>query len=236
MNKNESTLIQLRTILIYSNNQSAMSELESLFFSEGYSFVFSDDIIEVHDYLKFSSPAAIIMDISSTESSESLIKKLRNTYKGTLILLTEIKEAKHHIKYLKLGVDDILNKGMDANILAESIMTIVSKQKSHPDSRNNTVNIGDLCINGSRREVFVSKKPINLNTVEFEILWHLTKNAGKTVSRNELHRELYNTDYNGIERALDIYVSRIRSKLCDNPRDPKYIKTVRGEGYLFLPL
>ena len=64
-------------------------------------------------------------------------------------------------------------------------------------------------------------------------MWYLVNHAGTVVSRNDIHLELYSTEYDGLDRSIDVYISRLRHKLGDNPSDPRHLKTVRGVGYLF---
>jgi two-component system response regulator RstA len=225
-----------KTIFIYRVSHNFTGNIESMLNSEGINTIYSENILDLFDYLKFRLPDAVIFDIASSKLNSSTITGIRKLYPGIIILLTERKDAKYHINNLKIGIDEVFNKSIDIKVLTGRIKFLIDQQEYGNYSMNKTIKIGEIKINSARREVFLDDKILNINSVEFDILWYLITNTGKTVSRDELHRALYNSEYNGIERALDIYVSRIRSKLCDNPRDPKYIKTVRGEGYLFLPL
>ena len=71
-----------------------------------------------------------------------------------------------------------------------------------------------------------------MTTVEFDLLWFLVERAGQVVSRQDIYQALYNYDYDGLDRGVDVYISRIRHKLGDDPGAAHYIKTVRGVGYL----
>jgi two-component system response regulator RstA len=177
----------------------------------------------------------VILKISPDSLCKFDIKQIRINYSGPLILLTDKTDAKYHISTLGLGFDELLNISLNIESQINRVKILIEHWESNQNSKNNTIKIRELKITLSRREVFLRNELVNIKSIEFEILWYLANNAGKTVSRNELHNALYRSDYNGIDRALDIYISRIRSKLCDDPKDPKYIKTVRTEGYLFLP-
>jgi two-component system response regulator RstA len=149
--------------------------------------------------------------------------------------LTDRTDAKYHISTLELGFDELLNKSLNIESQINRVKILIDHWESDHNSSNKTIKIGELIITNSRREVFLRDELLNIKSIEFEILWYLVNKIGKIVSRSELYNRLYKSDYNGIDRSLDIYISRIRSKLCDDPKDPRYIKTVRGEGYLFLP-
>ena len=95
------------------------------------------------------------------------------------------------------------------------------------------VTVGSLTVDASRREALLDGAPLELTTVEFDLLWFLANHAGVVLSRNDIHLHLYKTEYDGFDRSIDVYISRIRKKLGDDPADPKVLKTVRGVGYLF---
>ncbi|MCF6180322.1 MAG: helix-turn-helix domain-containing protein, partial [Geopsychrobacter sp.] len=70
--------------------------------------------------------------------------------------------------------------------------------------------------------------------IEFQLFWSLAQKAGCVVSRDDIHLDLYNAAYNGYDRNIDLYISRIRQKIGDDPSLPRYLKTVRGVGYMFV--
>ena len=98
-----------------------------------------------------------------------------------------------------------------------------------------TLRFGRLAINLTSRTVNLNGEPIELSRNEFELLAHLAAHAGKIQSRNDLFRSLYNREYDGIDRMLDIRVSRLRRKLGEDAEHSERIKTIWGAGYLFVP-
>jgi two-component system response regulator RstA len=226
---------QSRTIFCAGDLKTYVGKYELYFRNEGFNIIYSEDLRELYEYLDIRQPEAIILSLSSSSLFKSEVKKIRNNYTGILILLTDITDARYHISNIELGVNELLNKSSSIEFQIERLNILIGQYDLKNNSMNKSFKIGELKINSSRREVFLKDKLVNINSVEFEILLHLVNNIGKVVSRDELHNKLYKSDYNGIDRSLDINLSRIRSKLCDNPKDPKYIKTIRGEGYLFLP-
>ena len=88
-------------------------------------------------------------------------------------------------------------------------------------------------INPAKRDAYIDDRPLNLTTIQFDVLWYLVNHPGQVVSRDDLNQLLYNAPYNGIDRSIDVYVSRIRHKIEKNPAHPVYLKTVRGVGYIF---
>ena len=80
----------------------------------------------------------------------------------------------------------------------------------------------------------IDETPVELTTIEFDLLWYLVTRTGQVVSRQDLYRKIYNLDYDGLDRSIDVYISRLRQKLGDDSAIPHYIKTVRGVGYLLV--
>ncbi|MCP4569860.1 MAG: hypothetical protein GY841_19950 [FCB group bacterium] len=91
--------------------------------------------------------------------------------------------------------------------------------------------VGDMTINQFCRTVHIDDTLISLTSNDFDLLWKLALRVNQTVSRDELFRDLLNTDYDGLDRCIDIRISRLRKKLEDNGRQPCIIKSIRSEGY-----
>jgi DNA-binding response OmpR family regulator len=93
---------------------------------------------------------------------------------------------------------------------------------------------GRLTIDSNQRDAYVAGQAANLSSQEFQVIWYLASNPGGVVSRDEIYRDLRNSAYNGYDRSIDVYVSRIRQKIGDLPSSSSYLKTVRGVGYQFV--
>ncbi len=96
------------------------------------------------------------------------------------------------------------------------------------------INLGDLTLSESRQEVTIKQQPIVLTTQEFDLLWILANQAGTIFSREQLFRLTRGIDYDGLDRSIDVRISRLRRKLGDDPQHPYRIKTVWGKGYLLV--
>ena len=84
------------------------------------------------------------------------------------------------------------------------------------------------------RSAMLAGEAIDLTTAEFDLLWLLTSNAGRILSREEIFNALRGIEYDGQDRSIDVRISRIRPKIGDDPMHPRLIKTVRSKGYLFV--
>ena len=89
-----------------------------------------------------------------------------------------------------------------------------------------------LSIDAANRMVHVDGRAVDLTTAEFDLLWLLAKNAGTVISRAQLYEELHGVRYDGLDRSIDLRVSRLRKKIGDDPNHPRRIKSIRSVGYL----
>ena len=93
---------------------------------------------------------------------------------------------------------------------------------------------GQFKISSTAREAWLNNQQLELTTNEFELLWLLASHVGEILSRDKILEQLRGIDYDGQDRSVDIRVSRLRRKLNDDSRRPYRIKTIRGQGYLFV--
>ena len=108
-----------------------------------------------------------------------------------------------------------------------------SSEAQAPGERRR-LQFGQLVIDSAMREAWLGEQSIELTSAEFDLLWLLTSNAGRILSREEIFNALRGIEYDGQDRSIDVRISRIRPKIGDDPMHPRLIKTVRSKGYLFV--
>ena len=164
-----------------------------------------------------AEPDLIVLDCGEQAvHALAFCRTIRNTYAGPLVLIAPLQQEQFSLLALQLGADLSLCADGSSRLIAENIISLLYRLTS------------------GNREAFLSGTPSNLSSMEFNLLWLLSRKAGQTVSREAIHHELYHTPYNGYDRSIDLYVSRIRQKLGDCPTASTYLKTVRGVGYQFV--
>ena len=163
----------------------------------------------------------------------AVCREIRPSYKGPILFLTARDDDIDQILGLELGADDYVTKPVPPRVLVARVRALL--RRAHPAAVQTAVCrivLGEMVADVSRREVHLKGALVCLTTVEFDLLWYLINRAGQVVSRQEIYRALFNYDYDGLDRSVDVYISRIRHKFGDDPSVPHYIKTVRGVGYL----
>ena len=221
-----------KTVLLLTDDEKAASTTEGLLKKEGFRVLLETCPQTVRGPISDFLPDLIIFEIVHKATDElAICKKIRSRYDGPFLVLSVWDDSIHQILMLDLGADDYVVKPVDPSLLLARTRALL--RRAEPMKRRRVFVFGELNINTARREVTRKGKNIRLTSIEFDLLQHLIQNAGNVVSRDEIHRALYSLAYNGLDRSIDIYISRIRRKLGDDAFEQKYLKTIRGVGYLF---
>jgi DNA-binding response OmpR family regulator len=150
-----------------------------------------------------------------------------------VIMLTARGDDVDKIVGLELGADDYLAKPFNPRELLARIRAVLRRGRVAAPARAR-FHAGRLEIDFEAREVTVAGKRQVLTSYEFELLAALARAAGRVLSREQLLDALKGTEYETFDRSIDVHISKLRAKLEANPREPRYIKTVRGVGYVLL--
>ena len=152
--------------------------------------------------------------------------KIKKKINIPIILLTAKGEANERIEGLETGADDYLSKPFEPKELLLRIQNILSKTKIIDQKR--LVNFGKTKIDLNKLLIIREKKEFKINSTEKEILEKMINAPGKTFSRESIG-QLINLDK---ERSIDVVITRLRKKIEIDPKNPKYLQTIRGEGYV----
>jgi two-component system, OmpR family, response regulator RstA len=163
-------------------------------------------------------------------------RSVRSFYGGPILFIGQGRDETAQLFAFECGADDYVLAPLSPALLTARIRVHLRHHSNTPSARsdNRRIEFGELVVDASRREVLLAGRPINLTTVQFDLLWYLARRSGRVVSREELYETLYKQEYRGFDRALDVYISRIRQQLGDSSENPAFLKTVRGKGYLFI--
>ena len=163
----------------------------------------------------------------------TVCRRMRRFFAGPIVMFTALDEEIDEVAGLETGADDYIKKPVSPRLLLAHVRALLRRKEGRDVSRpSSVIRINDLTVDTGRHEVTYRDRPVKLTTVEFDLIVALASRAGEIVSREELYETLRRLEYDGLDRSIDLYVSRIRKKIGDNSRDPKLIKTIRGVGYL----
>ena len=184
----------------------------------------AEDAIKKINLIKFD---LIVLDIMMP-GKNGLEFTIENKQKinTPIILLTAKGEASERVEGLEVGADDYLAKPFEPKELILRIKNILNKTKSKNIKR--VIDFGNITIDLNKHLIFKNDKEFKINNTEKTILEEMVNSPGKTFSREEIGR-IINLDK---ERSIDVIITRLRKKIEIDPKNPKYLQTLRGEGYV----
>ncbi len=184
--------------------------------------------------LEAAQPDLIILDVMLPgQDGFEVCRTIRRSSNIPIIMLTARGEVTDRIVGLEIGADDYLPKPFEPRELVARIQNVLRRSADRPSS-DGPLKFGDLTIDLERRTAELAGESLELTTMEYQLLVLFVENPGRTLTRDEILNELRGIDAQLFSRSVDILVSRLRQKLQDTTKQPRYIKTVWGTGYIFI--
>ena len=180
----------------------------------------------------------IVMDVMMPgEDGVTLTRALRETSQTPILLLTARGETEHRIAGLEAGADDYLAKPFEPKELLLRINAILRRmpEPSARDTAPKILHLGPIRYDIDRGELWRGDQPIRLTATEAQLMRIFSARPGEAVSRTKLVEDLGRDRGQAQERAVDVQITRLRRKIEDNPKQPRYLQTVRGAGYMLAP-
>jgi len=178
-----------------------------------------------------------IIDIMLPEMDGfELCKKIRETEDLPIIFLTARGELPDRVLGLELGSDDYIPKPFEPRELVARIRAVMRRRKRSATAatESSTVTANGIVLNRETFSATMDNLPLKLTTSEFQLLDIFLSSPGIVLSREILMGRLWNTTTGAFDRSIDVLVSRLRAQLHDDPRNPRFIKTIRSIGYVFV--
>jgi two-component system OmpR family response regulator len=186
-----------------------------------------------------AAPDLIILDLMLPgKNGLDICRELRPQTNVPIIMLTARSDEIDQIVGLEIGADDYIAKPVQPRLLLARINALLRRSKNSNDvqekTRSDVIRFGQLEINKAKQDVYLDGQTVELTTNEFTLLTLFAVNAGQVLSRDDLLNNLRGIGYDGMDRTIDMLVSRLRKKLGDDPAKPYKIKTIWKKGYLFV--
>lgn len=189
------------------------------------------------------NPDLLILDLMLPgKDGLSVCQQVRSEYPGPILILTAREDDMDQVAGLELGADDYVKKPIEPRVLLARIRALLRRMEKnvnhhHPRSptpHQNDLHFGNLKISFSSRLISLNGQAVDLTTTEFDLLALLANHAGEILDRERIFSEMRGIDYDGLDRSIDIAISRLRKKLEVDHAEPKRIKTIWRQGYLFV--
>jgi two-component system phosphate regulon response regulator OmpR len=232
---------ETKKILVVDDDLRLRSLLERYLKEQGFLVRTVPDSEQMDRFLERENYHLLVLDLMLPgEDGLSICKRLRgNDNKIPIIMLTAKGDEVDKIIGLELGADDYLSKPFNPRELLARIKAVMRRQTADvpgaPATEEQLVEFGEFSLNLATREMYQNETVINLTSGEFAVLKSLVTHPRKPLSRDKLMNLARGRDYSALERSIDVQVSRLRRLLEIDPAKPRYIQTVWGVGYVFVP-
>ena len=219
-------------ILVVEDDTSLAEWISDYLLDHGYGVTVASQGDFALEMIADEMPDLVLLDVTMpVKNGFDVCKEARAFYTGPILFMTACVEDGDEIRGLDAGADDYLTKPIRPQVLLARIKALL-RRVSDEEQKQQLV-FDSLVLNATAKSVTIDKQPLDLNANEFDVLWLLALKAGTIVSRNELVAQLRGIEYDGLDRSVDIRISRLRKKLQEALSQPYKVKTIRGKGYLF---
>ncbi len=228
-----------KKVLIVDDEKSIVDILDFNLKKEGYETFKAYDGREGLKLARGENPDVILLDVMLPYMDGfEVCRTLRGEGNNVpIIMITAREEETDKVFGLELGADDYITKPFSVRELLARVKTNMRRAATSAETpyveSGNVLRFRSIAIDLDRHSVFKNGKELELTQREYELIKFLASNPGKVISRQELMSEVWQYDYYGDLRAVDVAVRRLREKVEDNPAEPEYVITKRGAGYYF---
>ena len=202
---------------------------------EGFDTQVTGTVRETLDVTRHALPDLVLLDVMLPDGSGyDVCRRLRERSRVPIIMLTARGEETDRVVGLELGADDYIVKPFSAREVAARIRAVLRRTDAGgPAATEGPLEVGPVRLDPDRRKAALDGDELELTRKEFELLELLLREAGNVVSRERLIDEVWDVNWFGSTKTLDVHVSGLRRKLGDDSASPRFIHTVRGVGFRF---
>ena len=225
-------------ILIVDDDERIRGLLQQFLIKSGFLVTSARDAEHARRILSGLEFDLIVLDVMMPgEDGISLCRDLRRRIKTPILLLTARAETSDRIAGLEAGADDYLGKPFEPKELLLRISAILRRSPAAEPAivKPKVIHLGAVRYDVERGEMWRGDELVRLTSTESQLLKIFTANLSEPVSRAQLVADLSHSGTQTQERAVDVQITRLRRKIEDDPRQPRYLQTVRGAGYMLAP-
>jgi two-component system response regulator RegX3 len=223
-----------RRILLIEDEESISEPLTAALERDGFDVVAVATAARGLEAFRTRSPDLVLLDIMLPDGDgRDVLREIRAASRVPVVMLTARGEEMDRVLGLELGADDYVTKPFSAAELGARIRAVLRRSAAVPADEATVLEVGDVRVDLDRQLVTRAGEPVDLTVKEFELLRVLVERAGRLVRRDTIMSQVWDPNWWGSTKTLDVHVSSLRRKLADDPASPRYIHTVRGVGFRF---
>jgi two-component system response regulator RegX3 len=224
-----------RRILLVEDEESITRPLSDALRREGFDTEIAETAEEALDMGRRLAPDLILLDLMLPDGSGfDVCRELRRTSDVPIVMLTARGEEADRIVGLEMGADDYVVKPFSAREVVARIRAVLRRSRTAGgEEATGPLDVGAVRLDPERHAAELDGEELDLSRKEFELLHRLMRDAGSVVTREQLIDDVWDVNWFGSTKTLDVHVSSLRKKLGDDPSEPRYLHTVRGVGFRF---
>jgi two-component system response regulator RegX3 len=223
-----------RRILLVEDEESITGPLSEALRREGFDADVVGTAEEALEAGRRLAPDLILLDLMLPDGSGfDVCRELRKTSEVPIVMLTARGDEADRVVGLEMGADDYVVKPFSAREVVARIRAVLRRSGSAREGAAGPLEIGEVRLDPERRSVELAGEEVELSRKEFELLYRLMRDAGGVITREQLIEDVWDMNWFGSTKTLDVHISSLRKKLGDDPADPRYLHTLRGVGFRF---
>ncbi|HCN61504.1 MULTISPECIES: response regulator transcription factor [Mammaliicoccus] len=223
-------------VLVVDDEQSIVTLLKYNIEQAGYQVIVAYDGVQALEMVNEEKPDLLVLDVMLPEKDGiEVCKTIRSDKNQVPILMLTAKDDEFdRVLGLELGADDYMTKPFSPREVVARVKAIlrrVGQVETQNSDDDEDIILGSIRIRPDFFEVYRNDELLELTPKEFELLLYLIERQGRVITREHMLNSVWNYEFAGDSRIVDVHISHLRDKLEENPKQPQFIKTVRGLGY-----
>ncbi len=219
-------------VLLVEDEASISEPFSQALAREGFQPVVAATVAEARTMLEQHEPAIVLLDLMLPDGDgRELARELSTTSQVPIIMLTARGSEIDRVVGLELGADDYVVKPFAAAEVIARIRAVLRRSRQREPA--DTLTAGDVTVDVAARQAWLAERELSLTRKEFDLLARLARSAGHVVTREDLMSDVWDENWFGSTKTLDVHITALRRKLGEDPATPRHIQTVRGVGFRF---
>ena len=220
-------------ILIIEDEKNISEIVAKYLEKEGYTTIIANDGIEGLALFRDSNPDLVISDVMMpTIDGFEVLREIRLISDAPVIMLTAKQEEVDRLKGFENGADDYVTKPFSPKELVRRVMVMLKRTYKVIEYKQVLIE-GELKLDLNKQKLYKNEDEIDITSKEFQIIYAFFKNPRQILSREQLIELAFSNGFDGFDRTIDAHIKKIRHKIEEDTKNPKYLKTKYGAGYIF---